>query len=317
MAALTAMLALAGIFIPVIDPVIMLVWTLPVVVVCIRHGMRAGAATIAVAGFVIMTLSGPMIAANMLIRSVGPALLIGCGFHYGWRTEKTVLFAALAAFLGLLADYAISVFIMDISLREMFAVEPETVDEMIRMFSDYGLLETMQITAEEMADFILSTFSLMILILPAILMVYSLVTAITNYLTATLLLRKLKIPVPPMLKISTFRLPIGVVFGFLLGFALMVLGNMFWPETTIIVTVGQNISIMFLTLYMFQGLGLILHYIGKTSPSMRGFLKFSLCLVVVMTAFNFLAIIGYIGVADALLDFRRFGVKADRSPDGG
>ena len=315
MAALTAMLALAGIFIPILDPVVMLVWTLPVVVVCMRHGMRAGAATITVAGFVIMTLSSPMIAANMLIRSVGPAMLIGCGFHYRWRTEKTVLLAALATFLGLLLDYAISVFVMGISIREMFAIEPETVDEMIRIFSEYGLLESFQITAEEMAEYILSTFSLMLLMLPAILLVYSLVTAITNYLTANLLLRKLRIPLPPVTKLSTIRMPIGVVFGFLLGFGLMVLGNMFWPDIELIVTIGQNITVVFLTLYIVQGLGLIFYFIGKTPQSMQGFLKFSLFLVVIMTAFNFLAIIGYIGVADALLDFRRFGGKADQTTD--
>jgi uncharacterized protein YybS (DUF2232 family) len=305
MAALTAILALAGAFIPVFGAILMLVWTLPVVLICIRHGMRAGVATITVAGVMILCVTTPLTAFNMMLCSAGPALLIGCGFHSQWRTEKTVFFTAIAAFIGLAADFAISAYIMGLRIGEMFAFDPEFINEVVAMFAEYGFLASAGMTEAEMAESLASLLSQMVYFLPASLVMYSLFTAITNYLVAHWTLRKLKAALPPVTRLSTFRLPLGFIFGFILGFGLLVLGDVFWPEIPMVVTAGQNITAVFLTLYMFQGIGLILFYIGKAPDSMKGFLKFMFILLIVLTALNIMSIIGYIGIADALMDFRK------------
>jgi len=308
MAALTAILGLAGIYVPMLSPIIMLIWTLPVVLVCMRHGMRTGAVTIAVAGIAIMSLSTPLTALNMMFRSAGPALLIGCGFRFRWRSEKTILYTSAAAFAGLLADLAITVFVMGISIREMFYFEPELVNELITMFTDYGLMTSQDASLEEMAAFVNTVASTMYLMVPAMLVIYSLFSAFTNYITANLVLRKLQAPLPPVTRLSTFRMPIVMLFGYILGFGLTVTGSAFWPETPMVTTVGQNISIIFLTIFIVQGVGLFVFFIEKAPPSMRGVLKFLMVFAIIVTVFNFLVIIGYIGIADALFDFRRLDI---------
>ena len=124
MAALTAILAMTGILVPFLNPIVMLIWTLPVVIVCIRHGMRAGAATIAVAGFIILGVGTPMNALDMLLTSAAPALFIGCGFYYKWPTERTLFFTAITAIIGLGVVILISIFIMGIGLRQIFGLDP-------------------------------------------------------------------------------------------------------------------------------------------------------------------------------------------------
>gem|GEM_PF-1391550 len=316
MATLTVILGLTGVYLPLLSPVVMLIWTLPVVLVCMRHGMRAGVATIAVAGVVIMSLTTPITAFNMMLRSAGPGLLIGCGFHFKWRTEKTVLYASLASFAGIVADMLVSVFVMGISLQEIFFFDGDMVDELVQMFADYGLLSAQNLSPAEMAAYITEITTTMTLMVPAMLLIYSLLSALTNYLAANLVLRKLKVPLPPMTKLSTFRLPVSVVFGFLLGFGLTVVGNSFFPDIPLLVTAGQNLTIFFLVVYMIQGLGLVYFFIGKASPSMQGALRFALLALIVLTVFNALVFIGYAGVADALFDFRRLDMAPEIYKDG-
>ena len=318
MAALTAILALAGVYVPVLGAIIMLMWTLPVVVVCMRHGMRVGLATIAVAGVAILVITSPAIAFNMLLTSAAPALLIGRGFQRLWRTEKTVLYAAAAACVGLAANVAVSVFVMGLDFSTLFSVSPETLSEMAAVFTEYGMASSLGMSAEEFIDTMVAMMSMLQLVLPAMLLIGGMFMAFTNYMVANTVLRRLKLPIPPLTRLSTFRLPLACVFGFIVGFALDVLGNILWPQRHVLVTIGQNIWLVFLAVYIFQGLGLILYYIGKAPPSMQGFWKFMLIFLIVITAFNFVPIMGYIGIADALLDFRRLEtVRKDDQGDKG
>jgi len=308
MAALTAILAMAGIFIPMLEPVVMTIWTLPVVVVCLRWGMRPGAVTMAAAGLVILIIATPTYAVDMLLRSAGPALIIGYGFIHKWKSETSILFTAIAAFIGLAASYALTFMIMGIGLDNLFSVEPETINEFVLLFSNYGLLDQFQMSAAEMSEFFTNIFSMLKYLFPGMLLVGGLFTAFTNYVAANFVLGKLKVPLPPVTKLSDFRMPFGFVFGFIFGLGLMVVGDVFLPGLPFVARVGQNISLVSIAIYIFQGIGLILHFIGRAEPSARKILKIVFIIVILMIFLYFFMIVGLIGIADALFDFRKMGI---------
>jgi hypothetical protein len=74
--------------------------------------------------------------------------------------------------------------------------------------------------------------------------------------------------------------------------------------------VGQNLVFVTLAAYFFQGMGLILHFIGRAPQGRRTFLKILLFMTILWTHVFFLQGVGYMGVADALFDFRRIGAWA-------
>ncbi len=304
MAGLTAVLAMAGIYIPMLTPIVMLVWTLPVVVICLHHGMRAGALTMAVAGLVILIISTPLNALSMLIRSAGPALVLGFGFHRSWRTEKTVIYTTVAAFIGIAASLAISIFVMGLSFEKMFSIDSATVTEVVQMAADYGLLTSIKMTAQELTAYITEIFALMIYLLPAILLISSLTTALTNFMVAQLVLGKLRITLPPVTKLADFQLPLPFVYGIIGGVGLTVAGNYLFPGDLSLPMAGQNITMIFLALYFFQGMGVISHYIKKAPPQSQRFYKLLLVIAIFITFFNLLVPISFIGVADVFMDFR-------------
>ena len=305
MAALTAILAMAGILIPFLSPVVMLIWTLPVVVVCIRHGMRVGIATIAVAGFIIMSLGTPFNALDMLLTSTGPALLIGCGFYYKWPTEKTLLFAAISAVIGLAAVIAISIKVMGISLQQFFGLDPETIEQVIIMINESGLLSSAYESPESVSAAVYAMIDVFEIFFPVTIAVYGLLSALSNYLVAHVVLRKLKVPVPPLTKLATFRLPMPLVIAVVLSLGMTILGGMYFAEYPIIVVAGQNVQSIMLVLYAFQGFGVISFFLSKMQPQARMMSKAALVFGILATGFNLLGIIGYVGVFDAFADIRR------------
>lgn len=304
MAGLTAVLAMTGIYIPMLAPIVMLVWTLPVVVICLHHGMRAGALTMAVAGLVILIISTPLNALSMLIRSAGPALALGFGLHRSWRTERTLVYTTAAAFIGIAASLAISIFVMGISFAEMFSIDGETVGEIVKMAADYGLLTSIKMTEAELTVYITEIFALMIYLLPAILLISSLTTALTNFMVAQLVLGKLRISLPPVTKLADFQLPLPFIYGIIGGIGLSVAGRYLFPGDPTLPVAGQNITIIFLALYFFQGMGVISHYIRKASPQSQRFYKGLLIVAILITFFYLLVPICFVGVADVFMDFR-------------
>jgi len=312
MAALTSVLALAGIFIPVINPIVMLIWTLPVVVICIRHGMRAGAITIAVAGIIILFIASPINAFYMLLGSVGPALFIGNGFYNKWSTEKTVFYAAIAAVIGLALDLFISTRIMGISVAQMYSVEPETIEEMVKTFSDSGLMSRMYSSQEELREALVSISDTMRIMIPAGLVLGGVFTALTNYIVAHIVLRRLKEPVPPFTRLAAFRLPMPFLLGFVSGLAMLILG-MSYADKPALQTAGQNITAVFLVLYAFQGLGLTHYFIGRfAAPHMQRTFKILLVVGIIMSNFYLLILISFAGVIDAFIDFRMLDIGTIR-----
>ena len=312
MASLTAVLALAGIFIPVINPIVMLIWTLPVVVICIRHGMKAGVATIAVAGILILIIATPVNAFNMLLCSVGPALFIGGGFHYKWSTEKTILYTAAAAAMGLAADLLISSWVMGVSVMRMFTFDPELFEEVAGMIRDSGLMSSMFDSQEELLESVREMFDTMHLMIPAALAIYGLFTALTNYAVARIVLRRLKEQVPPLTKLSTFRLPMPFLLGFITGFGILILCGTYFTDNILLMAAGQNITGVFMVLYAFQGFGLAFYYIGKFAPQMQSTFRFILIFGILLTGFNSLMFISYAGVIDAFFDFRKLDIGSLR-----
>ena len=312
MAGATAALAIAGFYLPLLAPALMFVWALPVVIICIRHGMRAGAITMAAAGFIILILSSPFLAIDMMIRSAGPALLLGCGLHARWRSEKTLLFTSIATSVGIALSLAISAAIMGISIGDIFFVEPGVVEEMAAMFSDLGLSSSFNMSLDELSALITDTFSMMRYLIPAIMIIAGIASSVTNYWVAHFVLRKLQLPLPPMTRLADFRLPIGFAFVFVLGLGLLLFGGPVWPQMSVSASLGANILLASVALYFFQGMGFILSLIGRAPQQMRGFWKFALCLAFIIVFQYFFIVVAIFGLADALLDLRRADIGKER-----
>ena len=102
MAAITAILGLAGIYLPFVRIFTDMIWTIPIVVVTTRHGLTAGAVSLGVAGLLIFALAHPLQAVFLILQFGALALFYGCAFKKGIKPSFTLLVGTGVAVLSLL-----------------------------------------------------------------------------------------------------------------------------------------------------------------------------------------------------------------------
>lgn len=88
MAALTAIFAMSGIYIPFLSVLTMLIVAVPITLVIVRNNFKIGAISSVVAGFLVATLAGPLMAVTFYIQFMSLALVYGYLFKRKLKLVK-------------------------------------------------------------------------------------------------------------------------------------------------------------------------------------------------------------------------------------
>lgn len=305
MASLTAILALMGIYMPFIRIFTDLIWTIPVVLVTVRHGVSTGIMTIAVAGLLIFSLSSPIEAVILIIQFGGLALLYGYAFRKQMRPGVTLLMGAGAAVVSILLVFCISLLIFGVDILNFAEHLKASIEPTIVLYEKLGLFEkyaaqgfTEQIAREMLSGFI----KLISLIIPALLAIYGLTSAFLNYFVAQIILEKIKVPVPKLPPIMYWRLPWWTVWGFILGFGLKLAGDYF--NNISFATIGLNIMLIYWPVLFILGVAVLRWLMQRY---LKGAFIYRLLLLLTVVLFFQYAIwvITSIGLADLLFNYRK------------
>lgn len=174
--------------------------------------------------------------------------------------------------------------------------------------SQIEILKDMDLSAYEVLkikDVLENAMDYVLLILPAIMIIFSLVIAYLNYLISSLMLRRLGYGIVSIPKFSRFKLPNNVLLGtgimFLGAFILKSL-KLFYYETVFL-----NITVIASFMFFTQGLSVIDYKLiekdlGKI-PRVFIILFFTIMLPLGW-------IISFIGVLDVIIDFRKLRKSA-------
>lgn len=96
LAAIAAVLVAAGQFIPAAGLFVAFAWPVPLAVVVVRHGLRAGVLAVLTTAGVVAALLGPVQALVAMLSFGGMALALGWGIRRGYLAERTVVLGAMA-----------------------------------------------------------------------------------------------------------------------------------------------------------------------------------------------------------------------------
>ena len=318
MSALAVLLVVVGVFVPILALITNLVWALPIVVLCMRHGMRAGVAAMAVVGVLLMLLITPLRAIQMMISLAAPALVLGCGLLRKWSTEKILALTGFATFLGMCAYFVLTIQLMGLTLQQFMGSDPESIRQVVRLYEDLGFLATVGLTAYQLEEYVTMMMSALVIILPSALLISGLGVALLNYAVANMILKRLKVELPPVTRLATFRLPMGIVFVFIAGLAMIVMGGMFFEENATIPVVGQNILLVVVALYFFQGYALVAFLLERYAPASHKFLRIVFAVLMLVNIIVMFVPVALAGLIDALFDPRKleYNIGADVDAEG-
>ncbi|MCK9418434.1 MAG: YybS family protein [Nitrospirae bacterium] len=292
-------LFVAGFVIPLLGQMLALFTPVPLILVYLRNGERAGFITL-VASSLIMAVLGGWQAAAILFLSFG-LMAIGTaeGMRRSLKPEQTSLLGGLlpiAVLAGIVVFYLVRVGKNPITEVEVYL--REIITSSAKTYTTMGLTEMAAMVSSIPDNFIYYLSRL----LPSITIATSVTQAACCFgIARAILLRKPGTePLTAQPSLALWHAPDSWVWGLIAALALIVV-----PQETARL-IGWNLAILFAVLYLVQGIAIVEHYLRKAGIRAfgRGLL---LALILAMPSIVFVIALG---IVDIWADFRKVRVPA-------
>lgn len=298
LAALTVIMALMAVYLPVIGMAAALLWAVPIILLVVRQGLRWGVMAVLVAAILMALVIEPMLSLRMTISFAPTGLMLGYGFRKGWSAARVFAASLGASFLAKVAALALvfaltSVNPLAFQMEGMQAAFEET-------FALYESLGVDQAAIDEAKGHLSEAITLVGLLMPLVLAITALVDALVNFVVAGRVLRRLGGTVPQFPPFREWRL--SQAFLYLMGFSLV---GLYWGGTREIELLYQaslNADMLALMAGLVQGFSL-LAYVGHryhVSLLLRGILVF-----LVFSSGFLIQLVAFTGLFDMAFDYRR------------
>ena len=298
--AISLLLAVIGIYTPLINIIGLLLYPLPMALLTLRRGVKMGVAGTAALLALSAVFFGIPQAVLMLLQYGVLGVFLGWCLHSGRKPLFTLGIATLIAALGAAAAIGLSLFISGLPLSSLQEQGREMIDTVIDIYQQQGMIDLLLPegwTVEQYASFMEKS---MMKLLPAVLIISSSIMTFLCYLISTAILRRLRYDIPRLPRFKDWRLDWRFSWGLILGLALLLYGNhasVEWAST-----VGVSILYVFAPILLIVGIAFFFWYMDAmdTPMFMRVILVF---IAVVMFSFMmwfFMAL----AVLDDLLDLR-------------
>lgn len=303
LSALFVLLVLVGEYIPALSVIAHFVWPIPLVVMVLRHGGRAGllmfAASMALLGAILGPSLGLAAAGASGLLGVAMGLCLARRFH----PVLTLGVSAVAVALGTVLQFVLLALLMDANI----------VAELVTLISQ-SYTQAADITAklggapgqvQMLRDLAAAMPGLMIQLIPFMLVGGALSAAFFHYITAEQVLRRLGIKVQPFPSFGCWQFPQEFILGYLAATGLLYAHQRFaWPDAE---AAGLNLYAATTWLFSLQALSVAVHFSKRTQY------RLFLYAMLIMFLPTLLQFAWMIGMLDSIFDWRRLRVPAAAS----
>jgi uncharacterized protein YybS (DUF2232 family) len=292
----SAGLTIAGFVVPLLGQIAVLFAPVPLVVVAVREGRKAGFAALGIAGAIVaVVVSGKMVFVFFFLSFGLMAAGLSEGLRQRLKPEQAVFLGGLlplAALLAILVPVLIKAGKNPVVLADEYF--RTSIIEAQQLYTQLGLTEVAQMLSS-VSDRVMHY---LVRLSPGIIVTTSLLQAAFCYGVArTILLRKdPSLPISSQPTLATWHAPDSWVWGLIVTLGLIALtkGAPYF--------LGLNLALLYIVAYLAQGLCLLESWLrrAKIAVLWRSFIH-----TIVMTLPPFMAVIIALGVVDIWADFRK------------
>lgn len=280
-------------------PLIIFLYPAPFIILGVKYGLKYNIISIIISTFLVGlmtdTISGLIILLAFLPLSIALNYLI----VNRKKTLETMIISTLVTLVSFLIILGLTKNIIGVSivyqLDEFFT---QVINTQIEALKEMQLSQYEILKAEDLLE---SVFDYILLMIPVLMIIFSLITAYINCFISSIILRKQGYGIVSIPRFSRFKLPNNI----LLGIGIMFIGVLLmkWLKVSYYETVLLNIvgiaSFMFFT----QGLAVIDYKLKRRNVRIIFRIIILLFFVLVLPIGSM--ILTFIGVLDAILDFRK------------
>jgi len=313
MSSVAALLGLLGIYFPPLSIVTNLVWLVPLIIITMRWDIKRGLMSLLISGLLMGVLSSPVDALLLLVEYGGLALVYGYSFQKMHKLEKTLLRGILTAALGSILMIALSIGILGFNPSDLLAEMQNASMSTVSFYEETGMMarfEEQGISREQVMDIAERVGATMVLILPSIMVVLAMITAIVSLMVTRGVLSRLKIPVPQKLPpFREWKLDFRFVYGFIAGLLAFLAGD-YW-QLSMLSTLGINLLVAFGFIFSLQGLAVLISLF--TGFKAKPFVRIFMVALLVLYAQVMIYLLLFVGLFDEFFDYRkRLRKKGDK-----
>lgn len=303
-AALAAILALVGLYVPILSGLATLIWTVPITILIVRYSLREGLLAIVVAAILVVLLSNPFTAVFYVLQFAPVGIFFGLAFQRRLAVGGTVLGGMAISIISTAAVTLLSFQAIGLNLNDIDQQLAGTLDSMLQFYQRSGILElyaAQGITEQDLREATMQMFLLFKRLFPGILAFGAAASASVSYLITHLIARRLLIPIRSIPPFREWQMPWYLTWGVVLGFAALLGGDFFnisWLKAS-----GQNLLLFYAPFLTVFGLSVISYFYAK-SQIPRG-IKIGLIILSCLYLSITLTLVMVLGLFDPLFNYRK------------
>lgn len=295
--AITVIVALVGVYIPLLGEVAILIWPLPILILEVRHGLKWALLSVLAAGIIMAILIEPMSAIRLVLGFAPPAIALGYGFRRALPAGQNLLISLVTAVISMLLALGLFLAITGIN---PFNMELEMMEDTFN--SSISAYEAMGVPADkvaEMKDNFGQAFKLVGMLMPLIIICSGLITTLINYVMGRKVLTRLGYNLPKLPPLDQWRLPVALFYLF--GFSLV---GIYWGESrniSLLTQISYNAFFLTTCTGFVQGVAIL-------SSLLRN--KISRWMFWIIIGFIFIngllaQLLAFVGLFDMIFDYRK------------
>lgn len=296
--AITVIMALMAVYMPIAGIAAAMLWPLPIIVLIVRHGIKYGILSIVAASVIMSIVISPMSAVHMAATFGPTSLALGYGFYKKLSAARILFYGLIASLAGTFLTAGLAILITGVNPLAM-AEQLESMKEAANSaFAMYGTMGLSAAEIEQSKKEFMTSLEYVTLLLPVVFLLSGMLTAWLNFAVGGKVLRRLGHQVSELPPFDEWRLPKFLLYIF--AFALV---GLYWGSTRQIELL-QQIS---LNAYVFTTLAGFIQGASVLSALLRGHIRRWLFWAIMMIIFfNGLLsqILAVCGLFDILIDYR-------------
>lgn len=307
LSAITALLFLASLYIPLLGTLISFLCPLPIIILCLRHNVKVALLALFISFFLVTLMAGPF---QGLIAVLGFGILgiaLGIAIKKKFSVVEILLIGSITSFISKILLMFIGLWLVGVNPL-LLGVEQldQSINQSLSFYQNIG------ISPEQLETFknsLLQSLELIKIAFPAMLVLASVFDSIINYWVAGKILKRFGYLLHPFTPFHQWRVGHSFFWSYMLGMFLLIINARY--NLPVLERVGVNIQILFSIIFLITGLALVsyIFYYYKIKP----FFFWVTCFLIFFQPFLSLAVT-WIGILDVWFDFRKLlfpGKKTD------
>lgn len=304
LAALSVVLGLMAVYLPIIGVVAVMVWALPLLILTVRHGLKYGLAAAVAAMAVLSLFAGPPLAFRLFLAFAPTGVVLGWAIRKEYSGTRTFFSGLAASIGGKLLGFALIFFLMGIDpWQAQIDGMKEAFDATSEMYTAMGVDAQELAQSQQQID---GAIAMVAQLAPLIVLIMGLFDTFVLYFLGSRVLKRLGHAMPQALPpFSEWRMPRAFLYLFVLSLLAMYWGAS--HEIPILQQAGLNANMIAMMAGLVQGLAL-LHVLLK-SYNVRTFLRTFIYIFVCLNGL-LLQVVAFAGLVDIYVDYRRRFAKS-------